>query len=736
MKINRLLTMRYSPTKSRPALMMLVGLCVLGGSLIASHASATETAAWVNSHVEWASPGAGSAQSTVVGWENDCTTAFNDNNASMPHSTETEQRNVVNASAYNQNVWLSRSGDAPNKITTPIMAGTSVAMQINEMQFLCAIITMNASGYGIAGDHKVTNSQYVNDRAPVPDDGAAQYKVNQASRYESNSKIYGLSISSGPGGSISNSPVNKILGYKRDNGSRYWLAPTVPFTYNVPAGLAPGNYSVIIQLKYSTIQTYHAYGASGTSRCTLKNGSGATIAYGNYDICIQYTEPYIFRFTVAAPPVPYNLTPSVGASITQAGNPVAGNVAQAGDVVSYTYQVSNAGDPSPNNIACGIYATSHVGNFSPPSNTYESPSNVSPYTPPATGCPRSFANGVTKFTTETYTVTNADVGHTICRSLMVNPSKAGGGAVGRETCVVVAAEPYVAVAGGDVSVGGGISSGATSTTCTPQSNASISSWNQGAAGFNGAGSQFAAMALGVINGFATAKSVNNATMPSGLAFSNTVLSGTYGGSFGQLPCIPDYFAQMPPATTISSPVNIGTLATGTYLVTGNATISGSVAAGHQVAIYVDGDTYIPPASITYSGSWTYDQAPLAEIISRGNLYVDQNVGQMDGAYIAQPTTTGTKGAIYTCATATGPYALDGTLYGNCNKKQLVVNGLFSAYQIYLMRTAGTVSAATNYATGLSNAGELFNYNPAMWIAQPPTNGTGKYDAITSLPPIL
>ncbi len=420
-------------------------------------------------------------------------------------------------------------------------------------------------------------------------------------------------------------------------------------------------------------------------------------------------------------PSNYSLKPTVGAAITDGGTSVPGNVAQVGNQVKFTYAIVNSGDPS-DSVGCTITA-------SPAAAT------------PATGCPRTFpGHTTTTITTETLNITAADVNKTICRTLTVNPYKIGGGARSSgQVCVVVAAKPYVSVTGGDVSVGNGISNGATSTTCTSQNTASITSWNQDSGSFNGAGTQFAAMALDAIDGFATAQSVGNATVPSGLAFSNTVTGGTYGGSFGTVPCIPDYYAQAANTTTIGSTVNVSSLATGSYQVNGNANLSGVVNPGNRISVYVNGDAYIT-ADIKYAGNWTYDKIPLFRLVVSGNIYISNTssssgVTQMDGAYIAQADSGGNGGAIYTCANASGAYALDENLYSKCNRK-LTVNGSFSAKQIYLMRTYGTLSQATSFANGVTYSGETFKYNPTLWIAQPETNTAGGYDAITSLPPIL
>jgi hypothetical protein len=438
-----------------------------------------------------------------------------------------------------------------------------------------------------------------------------------------------------------------------------------------------------------------------------------------------------------APLPTYNLAPSVDVTINGA---TGDGIAQVGDVVKFTYAVSNTSGQTSDSTTCTIYGASYTGYHDQPS----SPETVNNngYVPPGTGCPRTFA-GNSNVTLVTETFTASTFNQTICRSLFVNPYKAAAGSKGDEACIVVAAKPYVKVFGGDVSVGNGISSG-TSTTCTQKDSASVNAWNNGSSTFTGAGSQFATFALGTIDQFATAQSINNAKTPSGLAFSNTDPGDSFGGNFVSLPCIPDYYSQAANTTAVTSPLNVSSLASGSYKITGNLTIpSGTnvINPGNRITLYVDGDVYIG-GDIKYSGNWTYDKTPLFELVVRGNIYISPTVKQLDGAYIAQQK-SGTKGAIYTCGKSSyAPYAIDSTMYNNCNS-QLVVNGLFSAYQVYLMRTYGTVSQSTAGETGTtSHAGEVFNYNPALWIAQP-TTGTSttntdaqKYDAITSLPPIL
>jgi len=436
---------------------------------------------------------------------------------------------------------------------------------------------------------------------------------------------------------------------------------------------------------------------------------------------------------VDVPNPQYNLIPAVNMDINDGDTE--GNVAQLGDKITFTYTVRNSGETSDGTSTCAIYSNTYNG-YNIPDDPETSGGSVG-----YGGCTgtKFTKSTTTTIFTETFTVSAAQVGKTLCRSLVVNPPKPAATAPATDgACVVIAQKPYVKVFGGDVATGSGLENAA----CTPNTTASINSWNKEDASYTGAGTQFAAMALGNIDQFATGQAATGVNKPSGLAFSNTVLNDTYGGSFGGLPCIPDYYGQAANTTAVAGTVNVSSLVTGAYKASGNITISGGNAnPGNRIVLYVDGDAYIS-SNITYPGSWTYDKVPLFELVVSGNIYIAPGVTQLDGAYIAQPK-SGAKGGIYTCATAAGPYALtDGAFYTPC-KNKLTVNGLFSAAQVYLMRTFGTISSATaNETAASSNAGEVFNYNPTLWIAQPPTGSNtnnskvGKYDAITSLPPVL
>jgi hypothetical protein len=177
---------------------------------------------------------------------------------------------------------------------------------------------------------------------------------------------------------------------------------------------------------------------------------------------------------------------------------------------------------------------------------------------------------------------------------------------------------------------------------------------------------------------------------------------------------------------------------GTYFRGSNLSgLGGNVNPGQRINLYVDGDVFIT-SDITYPGSWDTGTMPRFQLVARGNIYISNNVTRLDGMYIAQSNGV-SGGVIHTCATAMSALPLDGDVFDRCNAK-LTINGAFVADQVRLLRTSGTLSQsnASDGAPGGGAASEVFNFNPTLWIDQPPgaSGEAGDYDAIINLPPIL
>lgn len=436
-------------------------------------------------------------------------------------------------------------------------------------------------------------------------------------------------------------------------------------------------------------------------------------------------------------PPDYKLTPTVTSMV----NGDAADTAEPGDTINFTYTVKNAGAvASPSNTSCTIWANVKSGYYAS-GTPMASGSNPGV----ATGCPKSFA-GKTTVTVGSETINAGSGNQTICRSFQVAPSSASVASAIDEACVVVATKPYVRSYGGDVSVGGGLANADGSCTATP-SNSSVISWNREAGGaWGGAGTQYAVFAMGEIQDFASGLGNSGsatAQPPADLSFANTSVdtaNGDFGGDWGDAQCIPDYYSTMP-ASAAGNPLpggNVSAWGDGAYSASGQVTVSGgNVNPNQRTQVFIDGDLYIT-GNVTYAGSWASAKIPLMEFVVKGNIFIDADVSQLDGVYIAQDDGSNTKGIIYTCADSFTPISVDANMYGKCDNTKLTVNGSFVANSIRLMRTKGSVKqgqAGDNPSA--STAGEVFNYNPALWIAQPSTgSNVGKYDSVTSLPPIL
>ena len=310
--------------------------------------------------------------------------------------------------------------------------------------------------------------------------------------------------------------------------------------------------------------------------------------------------------------------------------------------------------------------------------------------------------------------------------------------------------PYVNVYGGDVVVGTSpADAGGGASSCVENTAASAYSWNNRGPTYSGAGAQYAVEVLGDLNtpitpgggdgeilDFASALS-SSSPAPHSLSFANyytgdtTKLNdsqGLFGGYFGGS-------GGGPYACDFTS--NIGVAP-----VSGNQTI-GATSVGlsqYPVKYVVNGDVYIT-GNITYAGSggWgSVSQIPSFKlVVVNGDIYIGSGVTQLDGLYVAESSTGGAKGRIFTCATGMGAAAnpLAAGYFTTCHNK-LTVNGAFVAKQIWFGRTPGSVGQAAGDTLLVNHDAEVFNYTPELWLPRnsgPPANG---YAAIAGLPPVL
>lgn len=344
------------------------------------------------------------------------------------------------------------------------------------------------------------------------------------------------------------------------------------------------------------------------------------------------------------------------------------------------------------------------------------------------------------------------------------------------TCDKVVNRPYVVSYGADVAAG-----------CGPTSTSGILAFmrpiseQSAPANKAGSGAQLAAMAKGQISGF-TSTSLRGAapTAPRGLTFANdnppvpdaAIQDPVLGGNMNSNGwCAPDYFNETQfsgppqkstlPSATPSIDVNAFADLKQTYIkpTSGKVRIIGGNNFSKHHAIYVEGDVFIRD-NITYTTDYSggIDTIPSFALIVKGNIYINQDVGQLDGFFVAQrdPARANT-GRVYTCASGAtdSPVIVQGALFTECGatgpKRQLTVNGAVVAERLVLNRTGYSLRDSTLHecavvvpsttCTVASKAAEIFNFSPEMYLSPPYFNPrstftSGDYQYLATLPPIL
>ena len=291
--------------------------------------------------------------------------------------------------------------------------------------------------------------------------------------------------------------------------------------------------------------------------------------------------------------------------------------------------------------------------------------------------------------------------------------------------------PFFSVQGGDIAAGPGFG-----MSCSPGA-ANVTGLNLGSPSYAGAGGDVAAWATGTLTNFVSGLGLGGGAAPqtgTGLSFANTAGTGggTYGGQFAPsgLPCMTDYYAG---ATGGPWPGWNGLGGTGPHnysVTTSLLTLSGSAALAPDttVSLYVQGDVYLKD-DITYA-AYTLGHAPRFNLYVSGNIYVDPDVAELHGVYVAQTDAPGS-GNIDTCAAVAGGTVTTSLPYGRC-KKDLTVDGSMMAQgKLALTRTLGNVVAAPSAPDAPA---ETFRYGPELWLVT--GNGSLDTQAYTSLPPVL
>jgi hypothetical protein len=318
--------------------------------------------------------------------------------------------------------------------------------------------------------------------------------------------------------------------------------------------------------------------------------------------------------------------------------------------------------------------------------------------------------------------------YTVTTSLSI-PGAAWFDPVDCSASFTVANRPYHKVYGGDVFAGAAFGS--------PCYDASARIMGFNAPNFTlfglsvGSGSQLASFALNTIHEFGSGQ-IRNSSDPANfgvkhLAFANT--AGTYGGNLSNTHavCAPDFWAGA------------------TNILPNNQPIAGrNLANGAKQTIYVEGNAYVH-GNVTYTGdplTGNYNNLssiPSFRLIVRGNIYVAQNVTELNGLFVALPRPGfPNSGKFYTCGSLSGfGPPTTAQLDGSCRTNRLTVYGAVVADLIKFTRSGGSLTNANQnerYNSG-GDPAERFIYTPEVWLTSDFT-GNEDLDSAVTLPPIL
>ncbi len=351
-------------------------------------------------------------------------------------------------------------------------------------------------------------------------------------------------------------------------------------------------------------------------------------------------------------------------------------------------------------------------------------------------------------------------GDLVCIRLSVSPSTGrvdGSGAIqpgasGTSTsvqCRPIVNRPYARFYGNDIAAGSGFMTPPT-TTCSG-GNGKVNTYVKP----SGAGSSsqlgiFADSTVG--SGYAGAGKSNLASMMLQDAlsgqFNNRIFANVGSlGNFGTTLCAYSF----PNPTSYSGPPvsSIGSSLSGAYrllpqpsgLSVGNFT--------GKAALYANGDVRIS-GNIAYSPNpVTIDNLPsLVLVVHGGNIYIDPDVTQIDGTFVAVPA-GGSGGKIFTCSNNSWPASppSSGQLTppgGNCSQRSLTVNGALIAQRVNFLRTHGSLRGGSPSETFTSNnpaanAAEIIRFSPEVYMADsavPAYDTIDTFQSILGLPPSL
>jgi len=269
------------------------------------------------------------------------------------------------------------------------------------------------------------------------------------------------------------------------------------------------------------------------------------------------------------------------------------------------------------------------------------------------------------------------------------------------SCDTVQNRPFFKAYGSGVSAGGAFNPSGTSSCSTV--GGELASWNNdsgtnpipgGGGPDYGASSQFSALSLTDIVGFASAQTAFGRS-PTDLSFANSG-AGVNVSTDAYSPYLGGKFANTQCLTDVVKPTGGDTTNVAGNLILGlGGTVVNPISPGDNKSIFVTGNVYIKN-NITYGSGWTMNNVPSFVLSATGNIYIDPSVTELDGLYIAKPNSGGAGGEIYTCYPGLGPVtaAYISNLFNEGCNNQLAVYGRFEANKVNMMRTYGSIRDET------------------------------------------
>jgi hypothetical protein len=289
-------------------------------------------------------------------------------------------------------------------------------------------------------------------------------------------------------------------------------------------------------------------------------------------------------------------------------------------------------------------------------------------------------------------------------------------------------KPYFKAYNSDVVVGRGFDAGGADTCSGTSADIQADARSLAGGQWAGSGSEFAARATGIIEGFVSRDPQADGS-PTALAFGNTSSSriNSFAGQPGKdaaaySGCIPDYLQELAKDGFTELP---GVNSSGVW--------NGNIPNGGGYFWYGEDLTINDDVILD---DWTdLTDIPRFYLVVSGNINIAPNVDRIDGVIIAQPRSEGVGGIINTCAASNSEWR-------DC-KNKLTFNGAVVADKIKLNRLNGDVSNATfREEPDSDEIAEVFNFLPELYLAQIPGQldipeaGPRKYDSIIGLPPVL